>query len=111
MDRARALTSKVVPIAFALFVVLMAVGVTLPGFCLFRALFDVDCPGCGITRSILALLSLDLARSLALHPGGIAVVLYFAAYPIMRARWYADRALVTVLAAAWLARVIIPRWL
>lgn len=105
------MTDRVVPIAFALFLALAALGVTLPGFCLFRALFDLDCPGCGITRSILALLSLDLARSLALHPGGIAVVLYFAAYPIARARRYADRALVMLLAAAWLARVIIPRWL
>jgi hypothetical protein len=98
-------------LAFAVFLGLAASDIALPGFCLFRALFDFDCPGCGITRSIVALLSFDVARSFALNPAGAVVVLYFATYPSVRVRPYADRLLLATLAAVWSVRVIIPQWL
>ncbi|MGO9483536.1 MAG: DUF2752 domain-containing protein [Rhodomicrobium sp.] len=42
----------------------------LPSFCLFKALTGLDCPACGITRSVSALCDFDLTGSFALHPGG-----------------------------------------
>jgi hypothetical protein len=49
--------------------------------CPSKYLFHVDCPGCGLQRSIIALLEGDLAASLALYPATIpmACCLIFAA--------------------------------
>jgi hypothetical protein len=43
---------------------------TLPTLCGSRALFGVDCPGCGLTRSIIALAAGDLSQSLQFHRVG-----------------------------------------
>lgn len=48
--------------------------------CLFKELQEFDCPGCGITRSIQALINLDLASAYHFHPSAsliwfIAIVL------------------------------------
>jgi hypothetical protein len=44
------------------------------GCCLFRRLAGVDCPGCGITRSAMALLKGDVSEAFRLHPAGPLVV-------------------------------------
>ncbi len=44
----------------------------LPGFCLFRSLTGIYCPGCGATRAFHMLLRLDIKTSLIYNP----VVLY-----------------------------------
>jgi hypothetical protein len=56
-------------------------GVTLPELCGSRVLFRIECPGCGLTRSFIALAHGDLAASLAYHRVGwllaLAVLLQF----------------------------------
>jgi hypothetical protein len=42
----------------------------LPHICLVQALCGIPCPGCGVTRSVLALIGGDLGRAWALNPGG-----------------------------------------
>ena len=36
--------------------------------CLFLAFLHIPCPGCGMTRALLAALQLDFASAFALHP-------------------------------------------
>ncbi len=54
-------------------------GVELPPMCGSRYWFETDCPGCGLTRSFIALSSGDLTKSIQFHRVGwllwIAVVL------------------------------------
>ena len=45
----------------------------LPG-CVFRALTDLPCPGCGMTHALLLLAQLRLTESLAAHPAGLPLV-------------------------------------
>jgi hypothetical protein len=42
--------------------------------CWFRRLSGLPCPGCGLTRSLLALTQGDLRRSVAFHPFGPLVL-------------------------------------
>ncbi|MGD9637130.1 MAG: DUF2752 domain-containing protein, partial [Pirellulales bacterium] len=55
--------------------------IKLPEMCGSRALFGIECPGCGLTRSFIALAHGDLAGSLAYHRVGwllaLAVLLQF----------------------------------
>ena len=44
------------------------------GVCVFRSVFGVDCPGCGITRSVMSLFAGDISGALRLHPAGPFVV-------------------------------------
>src|SRR5689334_15599836 len=48
-------------------VTLCGLHMTLPTLCGSRALFGVDCPGCGLTRSTIALAAGDLSQSLQFH--------------------------------------------
>jgi hypothetical protein len=95
-------------------------GSGLQGFCLFRTVLGIDCPGCGITRSVLALFSGHLSESWQLHHAGIAVVAYFGSIgflPLMetidgvgvhrtaRFRWWADRCLTVILLSLWLYKM------
>ncbi|MCA9079914.1 MAG: DUF2752 domain-containing protein [Planctomycetaceae bacterium] len=50
----------------------------LPELCGSRALFGVDCPGCGLTRSILALGRGDWSRSVQYHRIGWIMALAIA---------------------------------
>lgn len=66
------LSVAVVALSFALHLdgggyVAAADGWSLPMMCGSRALFNVECPGCGLTRSFVALAHGDLQRSLDLH--------------------------------------------
>jgi hypothetical protein len=45
-----------------------------PSFCPFKIATGLPCPGCGMTRSVVALLHGDLGASLFFHPLGIVVV-------------------------------------
>ncbi len=45
-----------------------------PSFCPFRMWSGLPCPGCGLTRSVVALAHGDLAASLYFHPLGVAIV-------------------------------------
>lgn len=46
--------------------------------CLFKSLFHFDCPGCGLQRSLLALLRGDVVESAKLYPAVFPVLLLFA---------------------------------
>jgi Protein of unknown function (DUF2752) len=54
---------------------------TLPGMCFSRTWLGIECPGCGLTRSFIALAHGDLSASLAYHRVGwvlaLAVLLQF----------------------------------
>jgi hypothetical protein len=50
-----------------------------PAFCPFRMWSGLPCPGCGLTRSVVALVQGDPAASLHFHPLGAVVVAIFAA--------------------------------
>ena len=45
-------------------------GVDLPPMCGSRVLFGIECPGCGLTRSFVALAAGDLQQSLEFHRVG-----------------------------------------
>jgi hypothetical protein len=45
--------------------------------CISRALFHVDCPGCGFQRSTIALLRGQVGESLQLYPALLPMLLYF----------------------------------
>lgn len=92
----------------------------LPGFCLFKTLTGIPCPGCGITRSILALLGGDAASSFRLNPAGPVVVMFFAVLlvvalvdlrsrvapeKIAAIRIHCDRALAAALLFSWIIRL------
>ncbi len=47
-------------------------GIRLPGMCASKSLFGFDCPGCGLTRSFVALAHGDLRGAIALHAVGPA---------------------------------------
>jgi hypothetical protein len=52
------------------------------GFCLIRRVTGVPCPSCGTTRSILLLMSGDIAGSLLLNPFGIIVAIIMIGTPV-----------------------------
>lgn len=49
-------------IGFYLFVYLLIKGI-IPGDCLFKKIFKISCPACGLTRSLMSILRLDLISS------------------------------------------------
>jgi hypothetical protein len=54
----------------------MMATVGLPGLpCVFRSVFGIPCPGCGMTRSMMCVWHGDLVGSLRYHPLGMAVFL------------------------------------
>lgn len=42
--------------------------------CSFKELFGIDCPGCGLQRSVIALLKGDLVESFLLYPALLPVL-------------------------------------
>src|SRR4051812_13457917 len=65
-------------------------GAPLGGLCLFRAMFHVDCPFCGMTRSFVALAHGHLRTALQFHPAGpllfAAMIVLVAAVAIVSIR-------------------------
>ncbi len=57
-------------------VTIPGIAVSLPGICLSQRLFGVSCPGCGLTRSFVALAHGEIARAWTFNPAGL---LWFAA--------------------------------
>jgi hypothetical protein len=49
-------------------------GYRLPELCFWRRCFDVSCPGCGMTRSCVAIVHGHWARAWRLHPLGFVVI-------------------------------------
>ncbi|MBI5361294.1 MAG: DUF2752 domain-containing protein [Planctomycetes bacterium] len=45
-------------------------GQELPQTCLVRSVLNIDCPGCGLTRSFLAISRLEMSKSITFHPCG-----------------------------------------
>jgi len=56
------------------------------GGCAFLLATGAPCPGCGMTRSCVALLEGDLAHSMRMHPLGLPLVLVTAAAALMAFR-------------------------
>lgn len=54
----------------------------LPGLCLFKVLVGFDCPACGITRSVLAMLDGRMGDALRFHPAGPVVLVLVATLAI-----------------------------
>lgn len=99
-------------------------GFRMPRFCLFRELTGVECPACGLTRSVSCALRGDIAMAVSYHPAGVLVaflavclvgyfavaLLYGEKWPVNRqqeARLYAavDGMLVIILFVVWLIRI------
>lgn len=57
---------------------MQGVDITIP--CIFNFLFDVNCPGCGMTRSFIELLKLNFTKSLEYNvltlPIGVSMIYY-----------------------------------
>ena len=45
--------------------------------CLFKKHFNIDCPGCGFQRSIVALLKGQVVESFLLFPSTLALIVFF----------------------------------
>lgn len=122
-SRLRRIGQELIPsIGFVAFIITarLFAGSGLHGFCLFRLVLGIDCPGCGITRSVLALFSGHLSDSWQLHRAGIVVVAYFGSIGVLplvetiegvgpqraaRFRWWANRCLTVILLALWLCKM------
>ena len=52
----------------------------IPGMCFSKSFFDQECPGCGITRSIVCLSQGELTRSLRFNVAGIFLYVYALGY-------------------------------
>jgi hypothetical protein len=89
-------------------------------FCLFKAATGVPCPGCGITRSVVAILRGDFARAWRTNPASFAVVLFFAHSAALAVgestaaiapetaaarRLVADKLLLATLLLSWMTRL------
>jgi len=49
----------------------------VPHFCLMKKVLGIPCPGCGISHSLMAAFTLDLAKAWFANPAGIGVALLF----------------------------------
>jgi uncharacterized protein DUF2752 len=78
-SRSARILSAVVAIGAPLGIALFAPVDHGPVLCAFRRFFGIPCPGCGMTRSLVALVHLDLRSAFAFHPLGPIVIPYLAA--------------------------------
>lgn len=62
---------------------LAAVTPRLPSLCPVHALTGHDCPGCGMTRALMALARGDVAASVRQHPFGAPVLLWAVAAALL----------------------------
>lgn len=59
--------------------------------CLFKLLFKIQCPGCGITRAYISLMHLDFAKAFELNPMfwsvPFLILYYFTDGKIFKQKW------------------------
>jgi hypothetical protein len=67
--------------------------ISLPHVCMFRSLTGLPCPGCGLSRSIVAAMDGDLGLSLAYHRLGLLTLVYICLQFIYR-----------------LGLIVVPKW-
>ena len=72
--------------------------------CLFKAVFHVDCPGCGFQRSFIALLKGNIYESLHFYPALIPMLLFFIF--LLADRKYHFR-FSTIIVKSWMAAIFI----
>ncbi len=78
--------------------------------CVFNALFRIDCPGCGMTRSFSLLSQLRIGDAFRAHPAGpvlLATMTCYVAAPhgrVVRIMRDAAPALLVAVLAIWIAR-------
>lgn len=100
-------------------------GINGLGVCVFRSVFGVECPACGITHSVMALLRGHVGEAFRIHPAGpviVGILALMASYLIVAllaeqkgAEWakevrvygVLDRLAAGVLLAGWVGRLII----
>jgi hypothetical protein len=94
----------------------------LPNLCIFRNITGIACPGCGMTRSLIATGHLHLEDALMFHPLGPVVFVILTTYglaflqrrrpdrqaPPMAFRWQSAVAVLTAIGfgAVWVARLM-----
>ncbi len=61
--------------------------ITLPGLCMLRETTGIPCPGCGLTRSLVAAVRGDWSSSFAFHRLGPVVFVYLILQAAYRAVW------------------------
>jgi len=83
----------------------------LPG-CAFRALFELPCPGCGMTHALLLLTQLRVGESLLAHPAalpGLAAAFVWSTRPDwlrpLQRDWLLGTALVALI-GLWILRLL-----
>lgn len=50
--------------------------IPLPGFCTFRSLTGIPCPGCGLLRSMVSAMHGDVGSSMEYHKLGFVTIVY-----------------------------------
>lgn len=103
---------------------LLPFAVHLPHFCLFRFLFGMPCPGCGILHSLIAICNFNLQDAWASNPAGVGLFLLvgfqIVARPIVllwsntskavsRFSHQAGTVVCAWLALVWIERLVSPR--
>lgn len=69
--------------------VLLLAGFRLPQLCSFKRTTGLDCPGCGLTRSVTASLHGQLTRAFGWNPVGPLVAVYVFLQALRHALWFA----------------------
>lgn len=59
----------------------------LPSLCVMKQAIGLPCPGCGLTRSVVAAANADWTGSLSHHRIGILVLLYLVLQSLTRIAW------------------------
>ena len=54
------------------------------GMCIFREMWGIPCPGCGLTRSVLLILQGRFAEAWEMHPFGYGWLVFFAVFFVDR---------------------------
>lgn len=49
-------------------------GFHIPGYCIFKIITGIDCPGCGMTNSAMELFRGNIQDSINLHPAGLIII-------------------------------------
>ena len=106
------LTEKL--ITFGVIAAIVAIMYFLDIRCFFKLLFNIPCPGCGMTRAYISLLHLDLAAAFRLNPMFWSVPILAALYlfdgKLFKQKWLNYAITVGVLSGfiiCWIIRLII----